>query len=126
LERVKAEHDNLRAAMDWSLKNDAVMALRLVLACDALSGDSIREAELPIERALQNTEGASAALVGAVSTSQWPMPGVAAISCDKASWLCGAGNWPASVVSRGTIAWALFSWAAPSVAQDDSAKRAST
>jgi tetratricopeptide (TPR) repeat protein len=66
LERVKEEHDNLRAAMAWSLEHDAQMALRLVLACDALSGDSLRKAELPIERALQNTDGASDALVGAV------------------------------------------------------------
>ena len=51
--RVRAEADNLRAALNWSCENQPKIALQLVLACHNFSGHHLSRVELGIERALR-------------------------------------------------------------------------
>jgi tetratricopeptide (TPR) repeat protein len=65
--RMRAEHDNLRAALLWSLDHDANLALRLVHGSRAMDLDVLLgDAERAIERALQNAGEVSPRLLSAV------------------------------------------------------------
>ncbi len=73
--RVEAEHENLRAAMTWSVEHDPELGLRLVHLISPFWGGAGREAHSLAERALEQVPDAPPGLVSA-------MLGIAATQAD--------------------------------------------
>ncbi len=106
--RVRAEHDNLRAALTWSLEHDPEMALRLVYTASGFWDDQPSEARAAVERALEKSEGVSSQVVSSAL-------GVASIYAARQSDFARQGElarWRLELMRESgapqEIAWALF------------------
>ena len=76
--RIRADADNLRAAIRRTLPVDPATSLQLILACKDFSGDHLSRLELDVAAALQGVEARSQSVAPAILAEAWSLAAIQA------------------------------------------------